>query len=107
MTATAIGPPDIARPTEDNNRRIDAAGAERAVRSLLVALGYDPDGEHLKDRPRRVRDAHVELLSPPAFKPTTFPNDEGYAELVVARDIPFTSLCQHHLLPFSGVAHVC
>lgn len=106
MTATAIGPPDVARPTEDNKRRIDAAGAERAVRSLLVALGYDPDGEHLKDTPRRVRDAYVELLTPPAFKPTTFSNDKGYAELVVARDIPFTSLCQHHLLPFSGVAHV-
>ena len=50
--------------------------------------------------------AFAELLTPTPFRPTTFPNDEGYDELVVARDIPFHSLCQHHLLPFSGVAHV-
>ena len=46
------------------------------------------------------------MLTPRAFTPTTFPNDEGYDELVLARSIPFSSLCEHHLLPFSGVAHV-
>jgi GTP cyclohydrolase I len=50
--------------------------------------------------------AYEELLTPRPFHPTTFPNDEGYDELVVARDIPFHSLCEHHLLPFSGLAHV-
>ncbi len=50
--------------------------------------------------------ALAELLTPQAFDLTTFPNDEGYDELVLARDIPFQSLCQHHLLPFHGVAHV-
>ena len=85
---------------------VDLEGAERAVRDLLVSLGQDPEGEHLRDTPRRVALAYEELLTPRPFVPTTFPNDEGYDELVLARDIPFHSLCQHHLLPFSGVAHV-
>jgi GTP cyclohydrolase IA len=62
--------------------------------------------EGLADTPRRVAAAFAELLTPPPFSPTTFPNSEGYDELVVARSIPFASLCQHHLLPFVGVAHV-
>ncbi len=80
--------------------------AEQAVRDLLVALGQDPDRAGLRDTPRRVAAAMTELLSPVAFTPTTFPNEEGYDELVIARDIEFSSLCEHHLLPFSGVAHV-
>ena len=80
--------------------------AEQAVRDLLGALGQDPDRPGLRDTPRRVAAAMTELLSPVAFTPTTFPNEEGYDELVIARDIEFSSLCEHHLLPFSGVAHV-
>jgi GTP cyclohydrolase I len=49
---------------------------------------------------------YQELLTPKAFNPTTFPNDDGYDELVLSKNIPFTSLCAHHALPFSGVAHV-
>src|SRR3954449_8602313 len=85
---------------------VDFDAAERAVTDLLVALGQDPDDEHLADTPRRVAAAYAELLTPRDFDLTTFPNDEGYDELVLARDIPFHSLCEHHLLPFSGVAHV-
>ena len=84
----------------------DRVAAARAVADLLVALGRDPADEHLADTPRRVADAYLELLSPPPFNLTTFPNDEGYDELVLARGIPFQSLCQHHLLPFHGVAHL-
>lgn len=85
---------------------IDIKRAEAAVRALLVALGQDADSEHLRDTPRRVALAYEEFLTPRSFVATTFPNDEGYDELVLVRDIPFHSLCQHHLLPFSGVAHV-
>ena len=51
-------------------------------------------------------DAYAELLTPQPFRATTFPNDDGYDELIVARAIPFHSLCMHHLLPFHGVAHI-
>jgi GTP cyclohydrolase I len=85
---------------------IDPVAAELAVSDLLVALGHDPDDEHLAATPRRVAAAYAEMLTPRSFDLTTFPNDEGYDELVLARDIPFHSLCQHHLLPFKGVAHV-
>ncbi|HEY7280595.1 MAG TPA: GTP cyclohydrolase I FolE [Actinomycetota bacterium] len=80
--------------------------AEQAVRDLLVALGEDPDRPGLRETPRRVAAAMTELLSPVGFTPTTFPNDEGYDQLIMARDIEFSSLCEHHLLPFTGVAHV-
>lgn len=85
---------------------IDLACAEQAVAELLAALGQDPDDEHLRDTPRRVAAAYAELLTPEPFNLTTFPNDEGYDELVLARGIPFHSLCRHHMLPFKGVAHV-
>ena len=86
--------------------RVDLEGATSAVRALLVALGEDPGSDHLRETPRRVALAYEEFLTPRPFVATTFPNDEGYDELVLVRDIPFHSLCEHHLLPFSGVAHV-
>ena len=86
--------------------RIDRAGAEQAVRDLLVALGRDPADHGLRDTPRRVAGAYAELLTHEPFSLTTFPNDAGYDELVVVREIPFHSLCMHHVLPFHGVAHV-
>lgn len=85
---------------------IDRAGVAQATEDLLRALGRDPTSRHLAETPRRVADAYAELLSPREFELTTFPNDEGYDELVLARDIPVHSLCEHHLLPFHGVAHV-
>ena len=86
--------------------RVDLEAAERAARNLLEALGADPAEEGLRDTPRRVAAAYAELLTPEPFDMTTFPNEEGYDELVVVRDIPFHSLCMHHLLPFHGIAHV-
>jgi GTP cyclohydrolase IA len=85
---------------------LDMPAAEQAVRDLLLALGQDAASPHLVETPRRVAAAYAEMLTPRDFALTTFPNDEGYDELVVARDIPVHSLCQHHLLPFTGVAHV-
>jgi GTP cyclohydrolase IA len=90
----------------DPSPAVDLCRAERAARDLLAALGQDPTSEQLADTPRRVAAGYAELLTPPPFTLTTFPNDEGYDELVMARAIPFSSLCQHHLLPFVGVAHV-
>jgi GTP cyclohydrolase I len=85
---------------------VDQPAAAEAVRALLVALGEDVTSESLVDTPHRVAASFAELLGPREFDLKTFPNDEGYDELVVARDIPFSSLCEHHLLPFVGVAHV-
>jgi GTP cyclohydrolase IA len=87
-------------------REIDHAAVQRASRDLLLALGADVDGEALQETPRRMADAYAELLTPQPFRATTFPNDDGYDELIVARAIPFHSLCMHHLLPFHGVAHI-
>jgi GTP cyclohydrolase IA len=87
-------------------REIDYEAARRAVRDLLSALGEDIGRPGLRDTPRRVADAYGHMLTPEPFEPTTFPNEERYDELVVVRDIPFHSLCEHHLLPFQGVAHV-
>jgi GTP cyclohydrolase I len=96
---------DLERDTVES-RGIELERAADAARELLLALGEDPRRDGLRDTPRRVAKAYAELLTPQPFSPTTFPNDEGYDELVVARDIPFNSLCEHHMLPFQGVAHV-
>jgi GTP cyclohydrolase IA len=85
---------------------VDLEAAQRAVADLLAALGKDPASEHLADTPRRVAHAYAEMLTPREFDLTTFPNEEGYDELVLARGIPVQSLCEHHMLPFQGVAHV-
>lgn len=105
--AVNLGLALAAPPSADTSRReIDLGGVQRAARDLLRALGRDTDSESLRDTPRRVADAYAELLTPQPFQATTFPNDEGYDELIVARAIPFHSLCEHHLLPFHGIAHV-
>jgi GTP cyclohydrolase IA len=86
--------------------RRDRAKAEVAARNLLEALGVDLSAADRRQTPRRIAAMYEELLTPKSFNPTTFPNEEGYDELVLSKDIPFTSLCAHHALPFSGVAHV-
>ena len=85
---------------------VDTERAERAVREMLEALGVDLTTESLERTPARVTKMYRELLTPPEFTVTTFPNDGAYDELVIVRDISFSSLCEHHLMPFTGVAHV-
>ena len=85
---------------------VDRPAAEQAVAALLRALGRDPGEPHLAETPRRVAEAFTELLTGRPFDLTTFANDEGYNELVLATHIPLQSLCEHHLLPFTGVAHI-
>jgi GTP cyclohydrolase IA len=83
----------------------DLAAAEAAAAGLLAALGVDASGA-LERTPARMASALEELLTPRAFDLTTFPNDEGYQQLVVERRIGFRSLCEHHFLPFTGRAYV-
>lgn len=85
---------------------VDLTAAEDAARTFLTALGVPLDSEHLQATPGRMARAYAELFTPRAFDLTTFPNEEGYDELVLARRIPLRSVCEHHLLPFVGVAHV-
>jgi GTP cyclohydrolase I len=85
---------------------MDLDAATRAAGEMLRALGVSTDSESLRETPARIVRAYAELFSAPAFDLTTFPNDEGYDELVLARSIPLRSVCEHHLLPFVGVAHV-
>ena len=87
-------------------RRVDAAAAEQAAADLLAALGLDLHDANLSRTPRRMAHALIEMTGGSDFELTTFPNDEGYDELVLVRDIPPQSVCEHHMLPFVGVAHV-
>lgn len=113
-TGNSNGSGDIGRPHALNAPQVgtvkpnsvDASAAELAAADLLSALGVDLADESLRDTPRRIASLYEELLTAAPFDATTFPNDGGYDELVVARAIPFHSLCEHHLLPFVGVAHI-
>lgn len=79
---------------------------EAAVEALLVALGLDVSTPGLRETPRRVAQMYHEMLTPRPFAPTTFPNLDGYDEMVLTRDVAVGALCEHHLLPFVGVAHI-
>lgn len=87
----------------------DSASAEAAVRQLLIAIGEDPDRDGLRDTPARVARAYVEMFSglrqtPEEVLTTTF--DAGHDEMVIVKDIELYSTCEHHLVPFHGVAHI-
>lgn len=95
--------------TDQDFSEVDLDAIKRAVRTILRAVGEDPDRPGLLDTPRRVAKMYAEMFSglqqdPARHLRVTFP--EEYNELVLVRDIPFTSMCEHHLLPFSGIAHV-
>lgn len=93
----------------DQPAGVDLEAIKGAVRTILKAVGEDPDREGLLETPRRVAKMYAEMFEglrkdPAKHLEVTFP--EEYNELVLVRDIPFTSMCEHHLLPFTGVAHV-
>jgi GTP cyclohydrolase IA len=85
---------------------VDLDAASRAAADFLAALGIDVDREDLRETPARMARAYAELFDARPLRLTTFANDEGYDELVLARGIPFRTVCEQHLLAFSGVAHV-
>ena len=110
MTALAADPP-VAAPARalrvvHQPGAVDLEAAGLAARDFLSALGVPTDTEGLRETPQRMARAYAEMFAPRSFDLTTFPNDEGYDELVLARGIPVHSVCEHHLLPFVGVAHV-
>jgi GTP cyclohydrolase IA len=111
MTAAYTPEPDpdaVVRPLRvvADGSHVDLEAAQVAAGQFLRALGMRLDGESTRETPRRMAEAYAEMLSSRPFDLTTFPNDEGYDELVLARSIPVQSVCEHHLLPFVGVAHV-
>ena len=87
-------------------RRPDLASAELAAEAFLRALGVNTDSADMASSPHRMAAAYADLLCAPEFKPTTFENDRGYSGLVIARSVPVQSMCEHHFLPFMGVAHI-
>ncbi|MDT7580698.1 MAG: cyclohydrolase, partial [Pseudonocardiales bacterium] len=101
MTVSAPVPPPPLRivPQSDG---VDLTRAERAATAFLQALGVDTDSDSTAATPRRMAHAYAEMLRPRPFDLTTFPNDEDYDELVLARGIPVHSVCEHHMLPFLG-----
>jgi GTP cyclohydrolase IA len=102
----AQAPPRMALHVVKPSSGVDLIAAEQAAAAFLEALGVELDTESLAATPARMARAYAELFSPRPFDLTTFPNDAGYDELIIARSIPVQSVCEHHLLPFVGVAHV-
>jgi GTP cyclohydrolase IA len=102
LATLAVSRPRVAA----EQRPMDLDAAERAATDLLEALGLPVDCPGMMDTPRRMARAYAEMLTVPSFEQTTFPNSEGYDELVLVEDIPVRSLCEHHMLPFIGVAHI-
>jgi GTP cyclohydrolase I len=85
---------------------VDLTAAEKAAADLLAALGLPIDSDEMAETPRRMAQAYAEMLTVGPFDFTTFPNREGYDELVLVENIPVRSVCEHHMLPFVGVAHI-
>ncbi|HEX8753871.1 MAG TPA: GTP cyclohydrolase I FolE [Solirubrobacterales bacterium] len=106
MTLEEVSQNNGAGTVSNGGRKMDRPGAVRAAADLLAALGADLSSDGLRETPKRMVDAYIELLTPQPFRATTFPNEEGYDELVLVRSIPFHSLCMHHMLPFHGIAHI-
>ncbi len=104
-TATALPVPEPLVDRAPAFRR-DLDLAEAAARRFLEALGMDCDTPSTVQSPRRMAAAYAEMLTAREFEMTTFDNDEHYDEMVVVADIPVQSVCEHHLLPFTGTAHV-
>lgn len=90
--------------------RIDLPAIEEAVRNILIAIGEDPQREGLRETPERVARMYAEIFDgvhrDPGEVVDSFFGDEHYQEIVMVRDIPFYSSCEHHLVPFHGQAHV-
>lgn len=97
-------------PAAKKKKATDFRKIEKAVRMILEAVGEDPDREGLRETPKRVAKMYDEVFAGMRQDPRQVMkvfNDDGYEEMVLLKDIPFYSMCEHHLLPFAGQAHVC
>lgn len=108
-TRVTLSPRDKEIDPAELEKLVDVEAIKDAVRTILTAVGEDPDRPGLKETPRRVAHMYMEMfaglhIDPQRHLQVVFP--ETYDEMVLVKDIPFTSMCEHHLLPFSGVAHV-
>jgi GTP cyclohydrolase I len=94
--------------SNDPTKKVDTKKIEEAVLQILVALGENPDREGLQDTPKRVAKMYTELLAGTHCDPTEHVHvfHEQYDEVVLLRDIPFYSVCEHHMMPFIGKAHI-
>ena len=107
MTGSLLGESEPA--DTETTGSVDQPRIERAVREILAAVGEDPDREGLRGTPSRVARMYAELFSglhedPRVYLKKSF--DEKYDEVVLVRDISFNSMCEHHMLPFMGKAHI-
>src|SRR5579885_3567381 len=84
----------------------DLATAATAAENFLAALGVPTDSDETARTAARMAAAYAELLTPQPFEPTDFENASAYGDMVLARGVPFRSVCAHHLMPFHGVAHL-
>jgi GTP cyclohydrolase I len=91
---------------EHQQAPMDLDAAERAAADMLTALGLPLGREEMRETPGRMARAYAEMLTVRPFELATFPNTEEYDEVVLVEDIPVRSICEHHLLPFVGVAHI-
>ena len=108
-TRVSLSPRQKEINTAELEKVVDVPAIKEAVRNILIAVGEDPDRPGLKETPRRVAHMYMEMfaglhIDPKRHLSVVFP--ETYDEMVLVKDIPFTSMCEHHLLPFNGVAHV-
>jgi GTP cyclohydrolase IA len=108
MTTAAAAPRGSRPPWNGTGavEEVDLPAATAAAHALLEALGLDLTTESMARTPERMAAALAEQLRPRPFQMTTFPNDGAYDELIVARNVPVRSLCEHHVLPFIGWAHI-
>lgn len=101
--------PDMPNSDSQTKSRVDEPRIERAVREILIAIGEDPNRDGIRETPSRVARMYGELFAglhddPERHLETTF--DENHHEMVVLRDVSFNSMCEHHLMPFEGTAHI-
>src|SRR5215467_916282 len=102
-------PADAEQEDSPNSSGIDKAVIRQAVHDIIVSIGEDPERESLIDTPRRVADMYAEVFAGMYQDPADVLQvgfEEGHQELVLVKDIPFYSMCEHHFLPFHGIAHV-